>query len=77
MDKRKRYSWYATDSEYELISLYVKAKGRSISEYIRNCALAEINRHARKSDIRELVIAILRDIGFRGFPTPGRGSEGI
>ena len=74
--KRKRRAWYSTDFEYKKICLYCEAKGLSVSQFLRNCATGEINRHVKKNDLKALVIEILKDIGIRSFPARGEGPGG-
>ena len=68
---------YMGKSDYEIIKEYAAYKHRSVSGFLLSTAISEITRHAQKSDLKGLVVAVLKDMGFRGFPSMGTGSDGI
>jgi len=72
-----KVSVYMSPADNEIIKAYVAPKHRSVSEFMLSTAMSEITRHVKKSDLREVVIAVLKEIGMYGFPSTGAGSDGI
>ena len=60
-EKKKKRSYFCTDSKYRLICEYARLQGRSQSEQVLVSVLAEINRHVPKRGIKELVESIIEN----------------
>ena len=72
-----KVSVYMSPAYNEIIKAYAAYRHRSVSGFLLSTAISEITRHAQKSDLKGLVVAVLKDMGFRGLPSMGTGSDGI
>lgn len=67
---RKKRTYRATDTEYQMIREYAKAKGRTVSSFMVSAAMIEINKHVRRNGlehlIRSVVLEELKVVGTRG-----------
>lgn len=76
---RKR-TFRVNDVEYAMIQAYAKSKGLSVSSFIRQVTLGEIQRHIPKKGLREtlrpIMVSILeKELSYR-FPVRGKLPEG-
>ena len=72
-----KVSVYMSPAYNEIIKAYAAYRHRSVSGFLLSTAISEITRHAQKSDLKGLVVAVLKDMGFRGFPSMGEATDGI
>ena len=75
--KRKKRTFYANDSEYSLFQKYAQAKGRGVSDFIRQAAMNEIKRHAPKKEIKAIIEEMVSEAIEKYLPARGISSEGI
>ena len=52
---RKKRTYRATDTEYQMIQEYARAKGRTVSGFMVSAAMCEINKHVRREGLEQLI----------------------
>lgn len=73
---RKKRTFRASDEEYQMIQEYVRAKGRTVSGFVRHAALSEISKHPPKNGLESTIRRMIQEELTNGFPTRGNGTEG-
>jgi len=67
---RKKRTYRVTDTEYQMIREYARAKGRTVSGFMVSAAMCEINKHVRREGLEHLIRSVvqeeLRVAGTRG-----------
>jgi len=78
--KRKKRTFRATDSEYQMIQAQARANGRTVSAFVRYSALAEAKKHLRREGLKDmlkpLVVEIVQELPHIASPVRGIGNEG-
>ena len=63
---------YVKPADYPIIKEYAKSKNRSISEFMLAMAMAEINRHVQKFDLKAAIRELVRQELKSLFPSMGK-----
>jgi len=81
MARRKR-TWWATDEEYAAVEGFARARGHSVSQFLRDAVRAEIRKRIPREGLREAIeplveLVVTRELGAHGpyGPEPLRPGE--
>jgi len=77
---RKKRTFRASDTEYQIIQAQAKANGRSVSEFVRFSALADAKKHIKRQGLKEvlkpLVLELIQERVLEQSPERGNATEG-
>ena len=74
---RKKRTYRATDTEYQMIKASARANGRTTSEFVRYSALADAKKHLKRQGLKDMLKPLLREL-LQETPqsgSPVRGNE--